>query len=176
MKVKVDPNAINGYDNLSDEAKQALAEVLIEVPDPDYKGYVKKDVFDKKASEASELSKQLKSKMSESELAEAENQKKFADMENELKALRTEKTINGYKASYLSLGYDEATALENATALANGDLDKVFANQKTFLEKQKKQATAQAINSQPNLTTGSTVSSADLEKAEIARLRKDFGL
>ena len=66
MKVKVDTSKINGFDALDENAKKALAGLEVEVPEPDYTGYVKKEVFDKKASEAADLSKQLKSKMTES--------------------------------------------------------------------------------------------------------------
>lgn len=176
MKVKVDTSKIKGFDALDENAKKALAEIEVEVPEPDYTGYVKKEVFDKKASEAADLSKQLKSKMTESELAEAENAKQLLDMKTELANLKKEKTISGYKAKYLGLGYDEQHALESAQALAEGDMEKVFAIQKAFIEGTKKEATAKALNTQPELTPGKPATQADAEKAEQAKIRDWFGL
>lgn len=176
MKVKVDTSKINGFDALDENAKKALAGLEVEVPEPDYTGYVKKEVFDKKASEAADLSKQLKSKMTESELAEAENAKQLLDMKTELANLKKEKTISTYKAEYLGIGYDEQSAIDSATALAEGDVNKVFAIQKAFIENTKKDATAKALNAQPELTPGKPATKADAEQAEQAKIRDWFGL
>ena len=74
MKVKVDVKNIPNFDAMSAEDKiKALMNYEVDAPDMDMTGYVPKEVFDKKASEAAALSKQLKSKLTESELAEAES-------------------------------------------------------------------------------------------------------
>ena len=176
MKVKVDTDKISGYDALPEDVKKAIAEIEVDVPEADHTGWVKKEVFDKKASEAADLSKQLKSKMTESELAEAENQKALSDMKTELANLKREKTISNYKAEYLGIGYDEQNALDSATALAEGDVSKVFAIQKAFIENTKKEATAKALNTQPTLTAGTPMSKADADKAEQAKIEHWFGL
>lgn len=176
MKIKIDTSKIKGFDTLPEDMKKALSEHEIEVADPDYSGYVTKETFDKKASEAAELSKKLKSNMSEAELAAEESKQKFADMENELNALRKEKKIAGYKADYLALGYEEKLALETATALEAGDTAKVFANQKIFIEAQKKQLMSENLNNQPKLTDGNSPTGKTAEQIEMAALRKNFGL
>lgn len=176
MKVKVDTSKVNGFDALPEDVQKQIAEIEVEVPEADHTGYVKKDVFDKKASEAAELSKQLKSKMTEAELAEAENQKALSDMKSELANLKREKTISNYKAEYLGIGYDEQNALESATALAEGDVTKVFAIQKAFIENARKEATAKALNEQPTLTAGKPISKAEADMAEKAKIEHWFGL
>ena len=50
MKVKFDTAKIPGFENLTEEQKQAIAGYELDVPEPDMSGYVKKDVFDKKAA------------------------------------------------------------------------------------------------------------------------------
>ena len=90
----------------------------------------------------------------------------------ELETLREERAISAHKASYLALGYDEAMALENAKALHKGDYDTVFANQKKFLEAQKKAAQAGAMDNQPGLSKGA--SGGDGEDGAVS-LAKQLG-
>lgn len=175
-KVKIDTKAIPGFDALTEEQKAAIAQIEVDVPEPDYTGYVKKEVFDKKAAEASDLSKQLKSKMTEAEVAEADKQKAIADMQSELESLRREQTISTYKAKFLALGYGEDLAAETASAMVEGNTDVVFANQKTFLEEQKKAISASALNQQPELTVGKPINAQTKEKQEMDALRSNFGL
>lgn len=167
---KIDVSKLAGYDSYPDEVKKAIEGY--EIPDADYTGYVKKDVFDKKASEASELSKQLKAKMTEQELADAESEKAFADMKAELETLKREKTVSGYKAKYLGLGYDEKLADETAIAMADGKTDIVFANQQKFLENQKKAIEAEALNKQPGVTAGDPPNSQNVEDQAVAAFRR----
>ena len=58
--MKIDVKKIEGYKDLSLEDKLKALESF-EIPDPDYSGYVKKDLFDKTASELAEKKKELKS-------------------------------------------------------------------------------------------------------------------
>lgn len=177
MKVKVDVKNIPNFDAMSAEDKiKALMNYEVDAPDIDMTGYVPKEVFDKKASEAAALSKQLKSKLTESELAEAESKQALDDLKNELESLKKEKTISGYKAEYLGLGYSEETAQASAVALAEGNHNKVFELQKAFIEEQKKQASANALNAQPGLTTGKALTGDEAQKAQDAQINKWFGL
>ena len=175
MKVKVDVKSIPDFDKMSAEDKvKALLGHEIDVPETDMSGYVTKEVFDRKASEAAALSKQLKSKMTEAELADAESKQTLENMKAELEALKKEKTVTGYKAEYLGLGYDEENAQASALALAEGNTAKVFEIQKAFIEDQKKKASANALNSQPGLTQGKGLTGQDAEKAQEAQIRSWF--
>ena len=64
--------------------------------------------------------------MSEDEQKEAERIAADAAIKAELDALRKETATSKNKAKFLGLGYDEKLAAETATALADGDMDKVF--------------------------------------------------
>lgn len=177
MKVKVDVKNIPNYDKMSAEEKlKALLSYEADVPEPDMSGYVTKEVFDKKASEAASLSKQLKSKMTEAELADAESKQTLENMRAELESLKKEKTISGYKAEYLGLGYDDENAQLSAVALAEGNTAKVFEIQKAFIEDQKKKASANALNSQPGLSAGQGLTGHDAQKAQEAQINKWFGI
>ena len=46
---QIDTSKIEGYENMTAEEKVKAFESF-NIPDPDYSGYVKKEVFDKKAS------------------------------------------------------------------------------------------------------------------------------
>lgn len=139
---KFDTSVIEGFDGMS--AEQKLDAILkVEIPDSvDLSKYVSKDVFDKKASEAANLSKQLKETMSEADrkkLEDDENNKKILE---ELETLRKDKTISDYTSKYLALGYDKELAADTAKAMADGNMSKVFENgekHKTALEKKIKE-------------------------------------
>lgn len=125
--MKLDTSRIENYDNMSAEEKLAALESY----EFDTKGYVKKDLFDKTASELAALKKEYKGKLSEEEQKQAERDEQFAAMQNELNVLKEEKQLSEMTARYLSLGYDEKLAEDTAKAMVKGDVAKVFANQKT---------------------------------------------
>ena len=176
MKVKIDVANIPNYESFTEEQKTALSAMEIDVPDPDYTGWVKKDVFDKKASEAAELSKQMKSRMTEAEAAQAAREEEALAMKTELETLRKEKTVSAYKAKYLELGYEAELASLTAEAMADGKTDVVFENQKKFLETQKKTIEAQALNQQPSITSGDVPTTKTAEEQQLAQMRKWAGL
>ena len=62
--MKIDVTKIPNFETLPDDVKTAITGMDII---PDMSGYVEKAVFDRKASEASSLSKQLREKMTEDE-------------------------------------------------------------------------------------------------------------
>lgn len=144
--MKIDTTKIPNFDTLPDEVKSAITGMEL---NPDLSRYVEKTVFDRKASEASELSKKLREKMSEDEQKKADNDKAFEDMKAELEKLRRNNTIADYKAEYLTMGYDEKLAGETAEALADGKYETVFAIQKKHIEMLKKAASAERIADNP---------------------------
>ena len=174
MKILTDK--IKGFAEMSDADKVA-ALLSLDLPDPvDMSQFVEKKVFDAKATEASNLSKQLKSKMSDEEAKAAKEAEERAAMEKELASLRKEKAIGTYKAAYLELGYDAEAAAENAEALHSGDFAKVFSNQKKFIEAQKKAAAAGALDKQPGLSSGNPLSGENAEDAAVIAFRKGAGI
>lgn len=150
----MDITKIEGYreDMTAEEKLNLLASY--EAPAPDYTGYIKKDSFDKTASELAEAKRQLKAKMSEDEQKEAERAANEAAIKAELEALRKDKAITESKSEFLALGYDEKLASDTAVALAAGDMKKVFANQKTFQEALQKAATAASLAGSPTPPAG----------------------
>lgn len=65
----IDTSTIEGFDGMTADEKVA-ALLGVQIPDAvDLSGYVKKDIFDSKASEAATLAKQLKAKTTEADSA-----------------------------------------------------------------------------------------------------------
>ena len=152
--MKIDTTQIPNFDELPEEAKSAI--LGMEFADaPDMSQFVAKAVFDKKASEAAELSKQLKSKMSQEEQAAAKQAEVLATMQAELEALRADKTISEYTAQFLGLGYDEKLAKTTAEALHKGDMATVFKNQAAFFAEREKAMKADLLKSTPVPPAGS---------------------
>ena len=141
---QIDTSKIEGYAEMTPEQKVAALEAF-SMPDPDYSGYVKKDVFDKKASEAAKLEKDLKARMSEEEIRQKETAEELNRYKAEAEALKREKTISENKAKFISLGYDDALASETAEAMANGDMATVFKNHQIVIENVKKIAKGEAM-------------------------------
>ena len=127
-------------------------------------------------SESAEYKRQLKAKMTEDERKEAERAEKEAAREAELVELRREKTVNGYKARLMEVGYDAETAKTMAEGLPSDLGDDFFAAQKAFLDNKAKEIEANLIKNQPNLSNGKPFSASDAEAKELADLRRAFGL
>ena len=142
----IDTSTIEGYENMTPEQKvEALEKYTI--ADPDYTGYVKKDVFDKTASELAQTKKDLKARMTEEEIKAKEAEAELLKYKTEAETLRKEKNIASNKAQLISIGYDEALAQATAEAMENGDIATVIKNQASVLENAKKIAKGEAMAS-----------------------------
>ena len=134
-----------------------------------------KTALSKSNSEAADYKKQLREKMSAEEIKAKEDAEKMEALIKERDALLREKTVATYKASYLSLGYDENLAVATAEALANGELDKVFANQKKHNESVEKRIRADVLKSTPTPEGGNgsdTMTKEKFSKMDIAEQYK----
>lgn len=145
---KIDISKIEGYDSMSVEDKLAALEAYT-IPDPDYSGYVRKETFDKTASELAAKKKELKDRMTEEESRKLQEQEDLDKMKAELETLRKASLIASHKAKYLALGYDESLAEDTANALADGDLDKVFTNQQKHQTDLEKKSRVEALKATP---------------------------
>ena len=144
----IDTTKIEGYDTMTAEEKVKAFESF-NIPDPDYSGYVKKDVFDKTASELAQTKKDLKARMSEEEIRQKEAEAELNKYKEQAESLQREKNIAENKAKFISLGYDDALAAETAEAMEKGDYATVFKNQQTVIENVKKIAKGEAAASMP---------------------------
>lgn len=160
---KIDVTQIEGYAEMSAEDKLKALEGF-DIPDPDYSGYVKKDVFDKTASELAGVKKQLKDKMTDDEAAKQKEQEEREELQSKYDKLLRESEISKHKAKLLGLGYDEKLADETAEAMADGDMEKVLANQKKHLDSVEKRVRADALKDTPKPTPDGDSKTMTLEK------------
>lgn len=172
--MKIDTNLIPNFDALPEEAKAAI--LGMEFADaPDMSQFVTKAVFDKKASEASELSKQLKSRMTQDEQAAAQQAETMAALQSELESLRAEKAISEYTAQFLAIGYDEKLAKSTASALHKGDMTAMFRNHAVFVAEREKAMKAELLKSTPTPPAGDGdkgVTKEDIRKMNLAEAAK----
>ena len=152
---KIDTSKIEGFDAMTPEQKLEALQGF-EFPDPDYSGYVKKDLYDKAASDAASWKKKHNALLSEEEQKKQEEGEKWANMEKELEGLRKEKTVSQYTAQLLKQGYDEKLAAATAAAMESGDMATVFANNQKFLEGYAKKIIAEKLKGTPRGADGGT--------------------
>jgi hypothetical protein len=134
-----------------------------------------KAALSKSNSEAADYKKQLRDKMSAEEVKAKEDAEKYEEVVKERDALLREKNILGHKTKYLSLGYDEALANETAEAMVNGEIDKVFANQKKHLEAVEKKIRADVLKDTPKPEGGKgsdTITKEQFSKMSISEQHK----
>lgn len=108
----IDTSTIEGFEGMSAEQKvEALLKA--EIPEKvDLSLYVSKDTADKYATEAAELKKQLKSRMTDDEAAKAQADADRKALEDKYTELLRKSTIAEHTARYIAMpGYDEKLAV-----------------------------------------------------------------
>lgn len=160
---KIDVTQIEGYSELSAEDKLKALEQF-DIPDPDYSGYIKKDLFDKTASELAEKKKQLRDKMTEDEQKAQKEQEEREELLTKYDKLLRESEISKHKAKLIALGYDEKLADETAVAIVDGNMEEVFTNQKKHLDSVEKRVRADALKNTPKPTPDGDSKTMTLEK------------
>lgn len=141
---------IENYESMTPEEKVAALEAY----EPDMSGHVAKALFDKTASELAAAKKALREKQTDEEAKEAERAAKDAAIMAELEALRHEKLVSTYITAYMAMGYDEKLAKATAEAMAKGDTETVFKNQKVHLESREKALRTELLMQTPDPAPG----------------------
>lgn len=125
----IDTSMIEGFDGMTADEK-VTALLGLQIPDPvDLSGYVKKDVFDAKATEAASLAKQLKTKTVEAETATGT----LSTTQAELEAIKrsyyvASKGLTGDDAEFIAFKagkmVDDKTTFEQAVDALTADRKK----------------------------------------------------
>lgn len=160
---KIDTSKIPGYAEMSAEDKLKALEAF-EYDDNAAEVERLKGAVSKANSEAASWKKKHNELLTEDERKKQEDADALADMKKELDELRKDKTISEFKAKLIAQGYDEALASDTAQAMADGDTDKVFANQGKFLEDYAKKVKADAMKKTPKPPAGDGSSDIDYSK------------
>ena len=172
---KIDVSTIEGYEGMTPEEKIAALEGF---EYDDHAAEVKryKDQVTKANGEAAEWKRKHNERLSEDERKSNEAEEALKTMREELDEYKRRDRVNTIKGKLLADGYDEALAAESADAMANGDMDKFFANQRKFLEAHDKAYKAQLMNNTPTPPAGTATSGEpDYDKLiEDAQAKGDF--
>lgn len=171
---KIDTTKIEGYAEMSAEEKLAALESFeYEDKTEDY-AKLKKS-FDKTSSEVAEWKKKHNALLTDEERQKQEAEASIKAMQTELETLRRDKTVAGHKAKYLAMGYEESLAEETAAALADGNLDVVFANQAKHQEASLKKLKSETMRGNPTPPAGAGSVGVDYAKLiSEAQSRGDF--
>ena len=151
---KIDTGLIEGYADMTPEQKIAALEAFTyEDNAAELERY--KNAVSKANSEAAEWRKKHNALLSEDERQKQANAEELESLKKELADMKLEKTITGNKAQLIALGYDESLAALSAAALVDGDAEKLFANQKAFMEAHDKVLKADLLKATPAPPSGS---------------------
>ena len=171
-----DTSTIEGFDGMTAEEK---VEALLgaEIPENvDLSKFISKETFDKKVSDLNAQNKKLKDQMTEEQqkkLADEEvkqqEKQKFEDLESKYNALVKTSTLNAHTISLTGLGFDDKLAAETATAIVDGDAEKLFKNMRTFLDGFRKTVEKELMDRTPGIKGNGGKASEEADKAvEIA--------
>lgn len=176
--MKIDTTQISGYAEMTAEEKlKALEEFEIEAPKDSTEEVSKlRAALSNANSQAAEWKRQFREKQTEAERAEAERAEREKAVEDELRTLRRDKTVSGYVAQYLALGYSKELAIKAAEAKADGDAATDFECQREHQEAMRKEMEEAALNKQPTLTPGAPLTAKQAELEAENKMRKAFGL
>ena len=177
--MKIDVSKVENYAAMTAEEKVAFFEGY-EMPDApqsnDDEKTKLKEALSRANAEAASWKKQLREKQTEAERAEAERKEREAAVEEELRTLRRDKTVSGFVAQCLALGYEKELAQRAAEAMADNDAATIMACQQEFLEAKQKEMEVTALNKQPGLSIGATPTAKQAEMDALNQKRAWMGL
>lgn len=159
---QIDTSTIAGYENMTVEQKLAALEAM-NLPEPDYSGYVRKDLFDKTSSELAEAKKKARSVSEETSKEKTAMENKMEQMEQELAKLTKERAISDLNARFLGISFDAKTAGKAASALADGDTDALFTAFKEHMDAHDAAVQLDRLKKTPVPPAGSGNGSADFK-------------
>lgn len=163
---------IENYENMTTEEKLAALEAY----EPDLSGHVAKTLYDKTASELAAAKKALRERMTEDEAKTAKEAEERAALIERAEKAEYALAVNGYAKAYLAMGYDEKLANSTAEALAKGDMETVFSNQKAHIDVREKALRAEMLKQTPPPPAGNHenggVKKEDFAKMNLAEKQK----
>ena len=136
-----------------------------------------KNLLSKSNSEAADYKRQLKDRMTEEEVKAKEDAENREKLQKDYDALLRKVSISENKAKLLGLGYEDKLADETAEAMVNGELEKVFANQRKHLESVKKELRSELLKETPKPEGGNghqTITKEDFAKMTYSERAKVY--
>ena len=111
----------------------------------------------------------------------SEEERKSQEVADELKQLREERdkllresNVSKHKAKFLGMGYEEALATDAATAMVDGDTEKLFSYQQKHQEALEKKIRADALKGTPKPVPNKADGAMTLEKLRKMSAQERF--
>ena len=131
-----------------EEIETALADIeLPEDQTPEVERL--KAALSKSNSENAEWKKKHREALSEEERKAQETADLIKQLQEENATLTRDSNVSKHKAKFLSMGYDDALATDAATAMVDGDTEKLFSYQQKHQEALEKKIRADALKGTP---------------------------
>lgn len=146
--MNIDTASIEGYAEMTPEQKVEALEKF-EYNDNAAELERLRNANSKANSEAAEWKRKHNALLSEEEQKKAEADEANKKILEELEQLRKDKTVASYTAKYIGMGYSKELAEETAKAMADGDMEKVFANGEKHREAMEKKIKEDLMNKTP---------------------------
>lgn len=170
---KIDVTTIDGFETMSAEDKlKALMDFEYDDHLADVERY--KNAVSKANSEVAEWKRKHKEQLSAEEKAKEEEAEKLQAMQEELAELKKEKTISEYVSKFVGLGYTNENAVLVATALMEGNVDKVVELQKAFVSDRETKVKQDLIKNTPTPPAGDGGSTLKLEDLKKMSLQEQY--
>lgn len=147
-----------------EEISNALETIGVAVPNVDDDIDKLKRALSKANSDAANFKKQLREKQTAEETAQQEQAEMLEKLTQQNAELTRKISLSERTTKLLAMGYDEKLALDTATAMVDGDMDKVIANQALYIEAREKSIKADQMRNTPRPTAGATQGGMDYAK------------
>ena len=145
-----------------EEIETALADIeLPEDQTPEVERL--KAALSKSNSENAEWKKKHREALTEEERKAQETADLLKQLQDRNAELERESGIARHKAKFLGMGYEESLASDAATAMVDGDMEKLFSYQQTHQEALEKKIRADALKGTPKPVPGSGDGTKTLE-------------
>lgn len=157
-----------------EEISNALQSAKVGIPKPESTDTIKlREMLSRANGEAAEYKKMLREKQTDAEALEQERKAEQERLLQENKDLKRSIALSERKAKLIGIGYDEALASETATAMVDGDLDKVIANQTAFLETMRQGIIKDTLKQTPRPSSG--IGNPDMDYSQKISDARDRG-
>ena len=171
---KIDVSKIDGYNTMTPEEKLAALEGFEFEDNSSDEVERYKKAASKANSEAAEWKRKHTALLTEEEQKKQAAEEELNNLRAEVETMRKEKLMAGHKAQFLALGYEASLADDTAKALVEGNIDKVFANQKKFLESHDKTLKADLLKDTPTPPAGEGGETMTLEKLKAMTSKERY--
>lgn len=170
--MKIDLTKIEGYDAMTPEEKIAALEAF---QYDDHEGEVQRlrAALTKSNSDAADWKRKHNALISEDERRRQERDEELETLRSAVADMKREKLVSDYRAQFLLLGYDDALAADTASALADGDMAKVFRNQAAWNSGREAAVRADMLRGQGRPPVGTGTGEHTVTLAELRGMPQD---